>query len=246
MLYPIEESRPERSEQISENLQRLHEEINENALAAGRRPGEITLIAVSKTYPPADLLAAAAVGQTLFGENKVQELCAKVEALAEHPQIKIHLIGTLQRNKVKDVVGKTELIHSVHKLSLLQALEKEAEKKDCIQDVLLQLNIAREASKHGFLLEEEEAALSFVQENCPHLRLRGYMCMAPYFVNREEAFPVFAKAREVFERRQQQCGEESFSVLSMGMSHDYPVAIRAGATHLRIGSAIFGARDYSR
>lgn len=246
MLYPIEESRPERSEQISENLQRLHAEICENALAAGRRPEEITLIAVSKTYPPADLLAAAAVGQTLFGENKVQELCAKVEALAEYPQIKIHLIGTLQRNKVKDVVGKTELIHSVHKLSLLQALEKEAEKKDCIQDVLLQLNIAREASKHGFLLEEEEAALSFVQENCPHLRLRGYMCMAPYFENREDAFPVFAKAREVFERRQQQCGEESFSVLSMGMSHDYPVAIRAGATHLRIGSAIFGARDYSR
>lgn len=246
MLYPIEESRPERSEQISENLQRLHEEINENALAAGRRPGEITLIAVSKTYPPADLLAAAAVGQTLFGENKVQELCAKVEALADHPQIKIHLIGTLQRNKVKDVVGKTELIHSVHKLSLLQALEKEAEKKDCIQDVLLQLNIAREASKHGFLLGEEEAALSFVQENCPHLRLRGYMCMAPYFENREDAFPVFAKAREVFEWRQQQCDEKIFSVLSMGMSHDYPVAIRAGATHLRIGSAIFGARDYSR
>ena len=98
-------------------------------MAAGRRPEEITLIAVSKTYPPADLLVAAAAGQTLFGENKVQELCAKVEALAGHPQIKIHLIGTLQRNKVKDVVGKTELIHSVHKLSLLQALEKEAEKK---------------------------------------------------------------------------------------------------------------------
>ena len=245
MFYPIEDG-PERRKQISENLQKVREEIRESALSDGRRPEDITLIAVSKTYPPADLLAAAAAGQNLFGENKVQELCAKVEALADHPQIKIHLIGTLQRNKVRDVVGKTELIHSVHKLSLLETLEKEAAKRDIIQDVLLQLNISREASKHGFFLEEEAEALSFVQKNCPHLQLRGYMCMAPFSENREEAFPVFAKARELFECRQKQFGEDLISVLSMGMSHDFPVAIRAGATHLRIGSAIFGARDYSR
>ncbi|MDO5016091.1 MAG: YggS family pyridoxal phosphate-dependent enzyme [Eubacteriales bacterium] len=235
-----------RKNELAANLARVKAEITEHVLAAGRSSEEVELVAVSKTYPASDILILYELGQRTFGENRVQELEAKMaDPLLQGLDINWHLIGSLQTNKAKYVVGQVDLIHSVHSLKLIRELERQCVRKDCEQAILLQVNIAKEASKKGFAKEELDSAVAAVKD-CPHLHLRGLMCMAPFFEDPVAAYPVFAACQDEFKHLQVELGADKIKVLSMGMSHDYPQAIKAGATHVRIGSSIFGARDYSR
>lgn len=232
-----------RIDELRENLEQVKAEIARAAEAAGRSAEDVQLVAVSKIFPAEDVMRAFQLGQTVFGENRVQELVPKMEAV--HEPVQWHLIGTLQRNKVKYIIGKVALIHSVHQLKLLDEIERQAAHHSLIQDVLLQLNIAEEESKHGFEEAEADEAVQYCLEKCPHVRLRGFMTMAPFYDDSEQAYPVFKRCFDIYKRWQERLGAEQISVLSMGMSHDFAEAIRAGATHVRIGSKIFGERHYS-
>lgn len=236
-----------RTDEIKENLESLYEEIKEEAGKAGRDPAEIKLIAVSKTYPVSDVLAAHRLGCEDFGENRVQELLPKMDESEgqelPHP-LNWHLIGTLQRNKVKSVVGRVHLIHSVDRLRLLDELEKRCEASGVVQDILLQMNIAEEESKHGFSEDEIMRATEYALE-LPRLRLRGLMTMAPIGHSPEDARPVFAACREWQEKIRREFDLKDFDLLSMGMSQDFQSAIGEGATHIRVGSRVFGQRDYA-
>lgn len=237
-----------RKAELCQNLQSLQVEIQMQALKFDRNPQDIHLVAVSKTHPLSDILAVHEAGQKAFGENKVQELCEKMQEASQVPEaqdISWHLIGTLQRNKVKFVVGRVALIHSVNTLKLLEKLESIATERGAEQDILLQVNIAQEASKQGFALEDLSTAYTYV-ESCPHLHLRGLMTMAPDFSNKDDALPIFQKCHGLYKDLQKVYGQDQINTLSMGMSADFPQAIAAGATHLRVGSHIFGARDYSK
>lgn len=229
---------------MADRLQAVREHIRQTAQACGRQPDEITLIGVSKFFPPAYAAAAYGLGLPDLGENRVQELTAKVAALANqglHPNW--HLIGTLQKNKVKYIIGRTCLIHSIDSLDLLQEVGRRSLAAGLVSDVLLQVNISAELSKHGFeadgLAETARGALA-VQG----IRLRGLMTMAPLSEDPEDTLPIFTEAHQVFRYLAAQvvC-QEGFDCLSMGMSHDYRQAIRCGSTHVRIGTAIFGPRS---
>lgn len=225
---------------LQENLTSVQHDIQKACQAAGRDAKEITLVAVSKTHSAEDIAVLNKMGQQDFGENRVQELLEKMDVL-EDLDIRWHLIGTLQRNKVRFVVGRVALIHSVNTIRLIEEIEKRAKSKGLVQDILLQINVAQEESKHGFSLEEIPEALEYL-EQCDHIRLRGLMCMAPYFEDSTKAYPIFAGLYSEFEKLQVKYGAGDISILSMGMSGDYIEAIKAGATHLRIGSSIFGQR----
>lgn len=235
----------ERKEELKNNLSTVKREIREVAEEFLREPNGIRLLAVSKTHPVSDIQLAYELGQRDFAENKVQELRTKMEALADYKDINWHLIGTLQRNKAKFVVGKVSLIHSVDSLKLIRRIADLAEERDLCQDILLQVNIAEEDSKHGFLIEEVPEAVNLCSER-ESIKLRGLMCMAPFFDNSEDAYPIFSRCHDLFVKLQAQDGGEEISILSMGMSGDFAQAIRAGATDVRIGSNIFGAREYSK
>lgn len=235
-----------RTEEIEQNLRVLRQEIETLAAEAGREAKDIRLIAVSKTYPLADVLTAQRLSCGDFGENRVQELVPKLEeaeALGPDIPLRWHLIGTLQRNKVKYIAGKVCLIHSVDQVNLLRELEKQCAKREICQEILLQMNIAEEESKHGFGENEIESAVEYAL-SLPHLTLRGLMTMAPIGRSPEEARPVFSACREWREKIRRSFGLPDFSILSMGMSSDFPAAIAEGATHIRIGSRIFGRRQY--
>lgn len=238
----------DRKNQIGQNLKHVHE----NILAAmpEQDPQKLPrLICVSKNHPLSDILLANQLGETEFGENRAQELLAKKSEFLQMPQeeqakynLHWHFIGVLQRNKVKDIVGQVALIHSVHSLKLLEQIEKISAEKALVSEILLQLNLSKEESKHGFFEEELAPALEFAQ-NQPHLKLRGLMTMAPFYeadqVYKTEA--LFHRLRELLERHQEQVGSD-FNQLSMGMSNDYQYAVKAGTTMLRIGTSIFGSR----
>ena len=224
-------------------LEEIQKKIEKSALKSGRKLEDITLIAVSKTYPIKDIEKAYDLGCTDFGENKVQELMGKInEATFE---AKWHLIGHLQRNKVKYIIGQVALIHSVDSLKLAQEIQKESVKRDVITDILLEVNVAKEASKHGVY---EEDVLELVHEisKLSHVRLKGLMTVAPFTENPEENRPIFRRLYNLsVDIQKQNIDNISTSILSMGMSNDYEIAIEEGATHVRIGTALFGARDYS-
>ena len=227
---------------IQENLKKILSEI-EDAAAKSPYGQDVKLVAVSKTKPKEDILEAYNAGIRDFGENKVQELCAKYEELPG--DIRWHLIGHLQTNKVKYIVGKTWLIHSVDSLKLAKEIEKEASKKDVIVDILVQVNISKEESKSGISREEAPALIDEILK-MPHINLKGLMTIAPVCEDEEEVRPVFRELKklsvdiECFNRDNKPECE-----LSMGMSGDYKAAIYEGATYVRIGSSIFGQRNYN-
>ena len=227
---------------IRDNLLAVNNRIREACLAAGRSPEEVTLIAVSKTKPLSMLAEAYEAGAREFGENKVQEITEKAESL-KNPEYHFHMIGHLQTNKVKKAVQYSDYIHSVESLHLAEAVNREAEKQNKIQNILLEVNLSREESKFG--LDEEGAML--LAEACkslPNLRLCGLMTVPPYTEDMETNRPYFRALRELKERMNRELGL-SLTMLSMGMSGDYPVAISEGATHVRVGTAIFGERNYN-
>lgn len=228
---------------IRENLIEVQENIRKACERAGRLEQEVTLIAVSKTKPLAMIREAYEAGMREFGENKPQELRDKVKEL-EYP-VNWHMIGTLQSNKIKYVTGTACMIHSVDSITLATDIEKEAAKKELIMDILLEVNIAEEDSKHGFCVEELLSAVLALSK-MPHLRIRGLMTVAPYTENAEENRIYFRKMKELLvDINAKNIDNVCMDCLSMGMSSDYEVAIEEGATMVRVGTGIFGERDYS-
>lgn len=206
-------------------------------------PNHVTLVAVSKTHPTEKIKEAYEAGQRVFGENRVQELIPKLESLPA--DIQWHLIGTLQKNKAKYVVGKVALIHSIDTFELLQTIEKEAQKKQVVQSILLQVHIAQEETKHGFDASEIENLLSNWESDAhPHIQICGLMGMATFTDNTDQVKQEFSSLRELFNkiRSTSPALAEHFQTLSMGMSGDYTLAIAEGSTMIRVGSAIFGSR----
>ena len=225
---------------IAENIALVREEIALSAAPAGRTADEIKLIAVSKYQPTERMLEAFEAGIRDFGENHAQELNEKKTFFELHG-CKVHFIGQLQTNKIKYVCGFADLIESVDRENLASQLQQKAEARGIVQDVLIQVNIGAEDQKGGVPDEDLDSfAESFAL--CANLRLRGLMCVPPA-VEAEQARAYFQKMRAHFDRLRNGRNPEVFDTLSMGMSHDFAVAIEEGATQVRVGSRIFGARD---
>jgi PLP dependent protein len=228
-------------DQIKNNLEAIKRRLDEAAKAAGRDPADLRLVAVTKTVGPEGLKAAVAAGQRLFGENYVQEAKTKIAALG--PGVAWHFIGHLQSNKARTAVELFHLIHSVDRLSLAQALEQAAARLGKVQDILLQVNLAGEASKSGTAPENAEALLRDLGQ-LPHLKVLGLMTMPPWFDDPERVRPYFRELRLLRDRlRRLQLVAGDLPDLSMGMTGDFEVAVREGATLVRIGTAIFGPRQ---
>lgn len=229
---------------IKKQLEEVRKHIEDACRRAGRNPEEVTLIAVSKTKPVPMLMEAYDAGARDFGENKVQEILNKKPELPE--DIRWHMIGHLQRNKVHQVIDKAVLIHSVDSLRLAQQIEDDAAKLGLDVDILLEVNVAREESKYGFLMEEVEDAIMQIKD-FPHVHIKGLMTIAPFVDNPETNRPVFARLRKLsVDIDAKKVNNITMSILSMGMTNDYQVAIEEGATMVRVGTGIFGARNYTQ
>jgi PLP dependent protein len=227
-------------DQIKRNLEEIRQRLKDVAVRAGRDPQEVRLVAVTKTVGIERLKEAVAAGQSLFGENYVQEARAKIAALG--PGLTWHFIGHLQSNKARPAVELFDLIHSVDRLSLAQALEQAAARLGKVQDILLQVNLAGEETKSGEAPENVQALLGEISR-MPHLRVLGLMTMPPWFDDPERVRPFFRDLRELRDRlRGLQLADGDLSELSMGMTGDFEAAVSEGATLVRIGTAIFGRR----
>lgn len=227
---------------LKENLAIVEQNICEACKRAGRAREEVTLIAVSKTKPVDMLQEVYDEGIRHFGENKVQELCGKVDELPS--DIKWHMIGHLQRNKVKYIVDKVELIHSVDTYRLAEEINIQAKKKNIIVPILVEVNIAGEESKFG---TSEEDAILLVEEisKLENIRIKGLMTIAPYVVDSEENRLFFRKIKQLsVDITNKNIHNVAMEILSMGMTGDYAVAIEEGATMVRVGTGIFGERVY--
>lgn len=228
---------------IQENLKNVEEEICKACEHANRDRSEVTLIAVSKTKPVEMVEQAIECGAREFGENKVQEILDKYEVL--HDSVNWHMIGHLQRNKVKYIVDKVCLIHSVDSLRLAQTIEQEAAKKNTICNILIEVNIAKEETKYGV---QEDEVLPLIEQiaRLPHVKVKGLMTIAPFVDNSEKNRVHFRKLRNLYvDIKTKKVDNVDMEILSMGMTNDYKVAIEEGATMIRVGTGIFGERDYS-
>jgi len=224
-------------EKISANLKEVKKEIAETCLKVKRAPSEVRLLAVSKTLPIEAIKSAYAYGQRLFGENRVQELNRKQPVLPA--EIEWHFIGTLQRNKVKNLVGRVSLIHSVDSFTLAQEISRQAVNNNLTINILLQVNIAAEVSKHGFTIQAVKEEITDISK-LPGIRIKGLMTMAPLTGDPEEVRPIFRQLKALaLELKALEIPEVEMSELSMGMSEDFKVAIEEGATLVRIGSRIW-------
>lgn len=226
--------------EIQENLQKVQAQIEEACRRAGRNLEEVTLVAVSKTKPLEMLKSAYGAGARQFGENKVQEMISKIPQMPS--DVRWHMIGHLQTNKVRQIVGKTCLIHSVDSVRLAREIEKESARQDLVTEILLEVNAAREESKFGFFLEEVEEALCEIR-NFSHVKVRGMMTIAPFVSNAEDNRGVFRKLYQFYvDMKCKNIDNVTMDILSMGMTGDFQVAIEEGATMVRVGTGIFGAR----
>ena len=236
--------------EIQENFQRVSAEIAETAIAAGRNPSDVRLVTVTKTHPVESIRAVVVAGAVHLGENRVEEASQKIPVLADLPEIQWHMIGHIQSRKAAAVVEHFDWAHSLDTVKLARRLSSFAVAAGRVLPVLLEFNVSGEESKSGWpayqqnmwpqLLDQLEQVLAF-----PGIRVHGLMTMAPYNPDPEAARPVFIKLRQLRDDLAAQFPENDFSQLSMGMSGDYQVAIQEGATIVRIGTAIFGARTYN-
>lgn len=228
---------------IAENLDKVNSNIIEACKRSGRNPEEVTLISVSKTKPLSMLEEAYSHGVRVFGENRVAEMLEKEEQMPA--DCDFHLIGHLQRNKAKLAVGKTSLIHSVESLELAEVISTLALKAGIVQDILIEINVGDEESKYGISFDEAEAFIRSVS-GLSGIRVRGLMAVAPYTENPENNRVYFKKLRQLsVDIKSQNIDNICMDYLSMGMTGDYEVAVEEGATHVRVGTGIFGERDYS-
>ena len=229
---------------IRENVEAIRAEIDAAARETGRTGADITLVGASKMNDADACQQAIAAGIDALGENRVQEMTAKL-AQDAYRGAPLHFIGHLQRNKVKQVVGKAALIQSIGSLELLSEVDKQAQKLGLMQDILLEVNIGGEAAKSGFAPEAVEAAAAQAKE-LPGVRVRGLMTIPPADADRAENIAYFQKVRALYVDINKKIYDNGLEYLSMGMSGDFADAIRAGANMVRVGTAIFGARDYSK
>ncbi|WP_373216932.1 YggS family pyridoxal phosphate-dependent enzyme [Ruminococcus sp. 5_1_39BFAA] len=228
---------------LAANLRQVQSNIEEACKAAGRDTSDVTLVAVSKTKPVEMLMEAYDAGARIFGENKVQEIMDKYDRLPS--DVQWHMIGHLQRNKVKYIVDKVAMIHSVDSLRLAQTIEQEAAKKNVRVPILLEVNVAEEESKFGLKTEE---VLPLLMQICDysHIEVKGLMTIAPFVENAEDNREVFRKLKKLsVDIAGKNINNTTMSVLSMGMTGDYQVAIEEGATMVRVGTGIFGERNYN-
>lgn len=229
---------------LKENLQSVEENIKKACEKAGRKREDVTLIAVSKTKPVEMLQEIYDQNIRNFGENKVQEMCDKMEVLPK--DIKWHMIGHLQTNKIKYIIGKTELIHSVDSLHLAQEISKQAVKHDVQTDILIEINIANEQTKFGI---DAGDTIQLVREiaELPNIHIKGLMTIAPFVENPEDNRLYFRRIHQLsVDITKENIDNVSMDVLSMGMTGDYMVAIEEGATMVRVGTGIFGERNYNK
>ena len=225
---------------LAENLQQVNANIKKACAAVGRAPSEITLVAVSKTKPVSMLQEAYDAGARVFGENKVQEIMDKYDQLPS--DIQWHMIGHLQRNKVKYIIDKVAMIHSVDSLRLAQTIEQEAAKKELVMPILLEVNVAEEDTKFGLKVEEVLPLLEQIS-SFSHIQVKGLMTIAPFVENPEENRGIFKKLFEfAVDIDKKNIDNVTMGVLSMGMTGDYEVAVEEGATMVRVGTGIFGVR----
>ena len=232
------------STSIRENIAAIRAQIDAAARETGRTGADITLVGASKMNGAAACQEAIAAGIDALGENRVQEMTAKLAEDA-YRGAPLHFIGHLQRNKVKQVVGKAALIQSIGSPELLAEVDRQAEKLGIVQDILLEVNIGGEEAKSGFAPEAVEQAAAQAK-TLAHVRVRGLMTIPPADATREENMAYFEKVRELYVDISRKMYDNGLEYLSMGMSGDFADAIRAGANMVRVGSAIFGARDYSK
>ena len=229
---------------IQTNIQEVRQRIAAACGECGRDPKEITLVGASKMNDAAACREAIAAGIDVLGENRVQEMTEKLSQNA-YDGAPLHFIGHLQRNKVKQVVGKAVLIQSVSSRELLDEIEKTAAKMELVQDILLEINIGGEEAKSGFAPEEAARAAAYAA-SLPHIRPRGLMTIPPVEVEKGGNIPYFEKVYRLFVDIGKEMYDNEWQYISMGMSGDYADAIRCGANMVRVGSAIFGARNYNK
>ena len=232
------------STSIRENIAAIRAQIDAAARETGRTGADITLVGASKMNGAAACQEAIAAGIDALGENRVQEMTAKLAEDA-YRGAPLHFIGHLQRNKVKQVVGKAALIQSIGSPELLAEVDRQAEKLGIVQDILLEVNIGGEEAKSGFAPDAVEQAAAQAK-TLAYVRVRGLMTIPPADATREENMAYFEKVRALYVDISRKMYDNGLEYLSMGMSGDFADAIRAGANMVRVGSAIFGARDYSK
>lgn len=229
---------------IKDNVAEVEANIQKACKRAGRSREDVTLIAVSKTKPVSDIYEVMETGIIDYGENKVQEICDKIEVISE--PLNWHMIGHLQRNKVKYIVDKVKLIHSVDSLRLAQQISSEAQKKGVDVDILIEVNVAEEASKFG-LSTEEVIQMAEDISKLPSVHIRGLMTVAPFTDNPEDNRPYFRNLKQLaVDIARKNIDNVIMNELSMGMTGDYEVAIEEGATMVRVGTGIFGTRIYTK
>lgn len=231
-------------EDIRGNLEKVRQQIRQSAEGCGRSQDDVLLVAVSKTRTPEEINIAIEAGVTDIGENKVQEIMDKYDDIKP---VRWHMIGHLQTNKVKYIIDKVLMIHSVDSYKLAAEINKRAAACGITMDILLQVNSAQEESKFGISTEETEGLIMQILDSCENIRIRGLMCIAPYADDPEDIKKYFDSVKEQYDQFSTiDHPNLDFRYLSMGMSHDFPVAIEAGSNLVRVGSAIFGERDYSK
>ena len=229
---------------IKENIGYINQIKDEAARRCGRTGDDVLLVAVTKLHDVDEINEAIDCGITDIGENKVQEIMNKYDRVKP---VRWHLIGHLQTNKVKYIIDKVSMIHSVESLKLAQEINKRAAQHNLTMDILIQVNSAEEESKFGITTEETEQLIKDILDTCPNVKIRGMMCIAPFEDNPEDARVYFEQVKTLYdEYGKMNHPNLDFKYLSMGMSNDFEVAIEAGSNLIRVGTMIFGARDYSK
>ena len=232
-------------QEVAQNVQKIAQDVREAALQAGRDPSEVQVMAVTKTVDPVLVNAAIGAGITLLGENKAQELCAKYDSYHKDG-VQIHFIGHLQTNKVRQIVDKVSMVESVDSIKLAREIDRHCAAIGKMMDVLLEVNIGREENKTGIFPELLPALLEEAGK-LEHIRVRGLMTIPPVCETEEEVLQYFSQMRQLFiDIKQKKYDNISMEILSMGMSADYLAAVRCGSNIVRIGTAMFGQRNYKR
>ena len=230
---------------ITQNIEEIRGRMAQAAVRSGRRPEDVLLIAVTKLHEPDEIEEAIAAGVTDIAENKVQEIQKKFDQI--HSPVNWHLIGHLQTNKVKYIIDKVVMIHSVDSVHLAQEIDKRAAAAGKTMDVLLQVNAAHEESKFGLDPKDVPQVFREILDSCPNVKIRGLMHIAPWSEDPEEIRPYFKEVKDLFDTLAAvEHPNADFKYLSMGMSHDFETAIEEGANIIRVGTSIFGERDYSK
>ena len=231
---------------IAGNIERVREIIAEAAEKSGRTADDVLLLAVTKLHSPEEMNEAIDAGATDIGENKVQEVLEKYDKVKP---VRWHLIGHLQTNKVRQIIDKVVMIHSVDSLHLAREIEKRAEQAGLTMDILIQTDPAAQETKFGVDPADLSVLIRDIAAECPHIKVRGLMCIAPFCEDPEDTRPFFREVKKIFDRCREEFdgeGNVDMKYLSMGMTNDFRIAVEEGSNLVRVGTAIFGYRDYRK